>query len=710
MPRVIDESNELLQLHLQSLIALFKADKAHALTQYNMFKPDDIGAMFELLVSDTSGSHSNCCLKAAQGSWTAEALKHAQTVLFGKSFQVILERSPTSDYYNCELTDTESGENIITQLTAHNDISNVNLGAPFSSDRAYDEISRVVHVLSPDWVYLQEITEDSLTDLSKCLVDHYTSLMESPVEPGVTGDVVVKIRKDFVCRAVVVEWCSEEEVEVFAIDYGWTVRVRIGNVVASEDYLMELPAMAKLAHIQNLSNNNVFVKVQQASLKVLQSFYGHSISANVVTDRNIDILVKTSQFVFLWRKQVLIGRTLIEADRDKQFICSKAIYKCSIFIYLFDMDSAVKQFKAAGSVAEMSEALKEINARFQKVSLSHKDVLHGLVYYIHPDSMPRVIDESSELLQLHLQSLIALFKADKAHALTQYNMFKPDDIGAMFELLVSDTSGSHSNCCLKAAQGSWTAEALKHAQSVLFGKSFQVILERSPTSDYYNCELTDTESGENIITQLTAHSDISNVNLGAPFSADRAYDEISRVVHVLSPDWVYLQEITEDSLTDLSKCLVDHYTSLMESPVEPGVTGDVVVKIRKDFVCRAVVVEWCSEEEVEVFAIDYGWTVRVRIGNHHRSLLMDYLDGRYRFEAHIQNLSNNNVFVKVQQASLKVLQSFYGHSISANVVTDRNIDILKQVIETSNSAAVMFEVLLLLTQMKRYNRPAVSMF
>ena len=77
---------------------------------------------------------------------------------------------------------------------------------------------------------------------------------------------------------------------MFAIDYGWTVRVRIGNVVPSEEYLMELPAMAKLAHIQNLSNKAVFVKVQQASLKVLQSFYGHGISANVVSDRNIDIL------------------------------------------------------------------------------------------------------------------------------------------------------------------------------------------------------------------------------------------------------------------------------------------------------------------------------------------------------------------------------------------------------------------------------------
>ena len=98
----------------------------------------------------------------------------------------------------------------------------------------------------------------------------------------------------------------------------------------------------------------------------------------------------------------------------------------------------------------------------------------------------------------------------------------------------------------------------------------QVILERSPTSDYYNCELTDTETGENVINQLTAHSDISNINLGAPFSTDRAYDEISRVVHVLAPDWVYLQETTEDSLAELPKCLMDHYTSLMETPVEPG--------------------------------------------------------------------------------------------------------------------------------------------
>ena len=259
----IDESKVLLQIHLCSLKLLTMIHK-NLNVDTPLFNGDNLQYVFEFLAINSNSMHDQCCAKALDDMWVNETIEKARKIMIGQVYSALMELS--GEAYNIILQNIETQENVVEILSKECDLNVNNLSFNLSSSHTISEIVKVVHVINPEFVWVQELTED-LNELNKYLEEHITHAKLA--NPGNCNTIVRYKRLLF--RAQVVRWCDKTAL-IFAIDYGWEVEVDRKNVFQTEDHIAEMPPLAKLCRIINVYAPCKMIEFQRHTIQLLQTY------------------------------------------------------------------------------------------------------------------------------------------------------------------------------------------------------------------------------------------------------------------------------------------------------------------------------------------------------------------------------------------------------------------------------------------------------
>lgn len=317
----IDESRNLLRIHLTSLklLIILRSSPNIDATHFNA---ENFQFVFEFLSLCDSKMHADCCIKGLDNMWSIESIRKAKTLMNGQVYMAIMELS--GEAYSAEFKTIETQENVINLLAQEFDVNMNNLIFNLSSSQASSEIVKVIHVVSPEYVWVQEFTDD-INELTIVLEEHITT--NASIACPEHYQTIVKYKK-MVFRAQVTSW-SEKTAVVFAVDYGWEVEVDRNNVFQSEDHIAEIPPLAKLCKIINVGPPCENLDLQRHAIKFLQTctrnqqFVGKIVQSNQMysiinllkESRNsslvCDILLLFSQCSFHHKIRELVGSIIL---------------------------------------------------------------------------------------------------------------------------------------------------------------------------------------------------------------------------------------------------------------------------------------------------------------------------------------------------------------------------------------------------------------
>ena len=335
----IDQSDTMYELHCVSLQILRHFNQKQFKFVNNIISFDNIHVICNLLLLDQKKTHSACCAKSFQVSWDKKMIEQARDTMCGKVFEALFD-DLGGEIYDVELLKEDTGENVVDLLSKECCVDVNNLTVNFKSSSTFSEIVKVVHVVDPQFVWVQELS-DEIQEIDQDLTEHLSSAANRANEKDVY--VIVKTKR-MSFRGQVKEW-KNNSVVVFAVDFGWQCEVPTSHVFKAEDHLFEIPPLAKLCRIKNIIPPCKKTELQIHVLKLLHTvtscepFAGMLIKSQLEpvlclmkTTKNAkilcNILLYFSQLCFYPKHRSLAGELMIKPTLEcikKWFFCTEVL-------------------------------------------------------------------------------------------------------------------------------------------------------------------------------------------------------------------------------------------------------------------------------------------------------------------------------------------------------------------------------------------------
>ena len=336
----IDESNTLYELHCISLQILNHFNrKQYKFLNNSILTFENIYILVDLLMLDGDNAHESCCSKALEASWAAKTIEKARDLICGRVYEALFDEL-NGEIYDVELLTEDTGENVTDLLSRDCNVGVNNLTVNLKLPNSFYEKVKIIHVVNPQFVWVQELSED-IDEINQDLADHLASSGGRATDQDT--HVVVRTKK-MSFRGQVLAW-KNSSVLVFAIDYGWQAEVPPSYVFKSEDHIFEIPPMAKLCRIINIVPPSPKTELQIHAIEVLQTvttcepFAGILLRSHLgpiiellKTTRNArlecSILLLFSQLCYYSKNRGLAGGLMIKpilSCIQKWFFCTEVL-------------------------------------------------------------------------------------------------------------------------------------------------------------------------------------------------------------------------------------------------------------------------------------------------------------------------------------------------------------------------------------------------
>ena len=308
----IDQSESLYELHCISLEILTHFNqKKYRFLNNHLLTVQNIHVLDDLLMLNSINAHEPCCVKALEASWATKTVEKARDVMCGNVYDALFDEPTKDNIYDVELLAEDTGENVVDLLSKECDVEVNNLTLNLKSPNTFSETVKVVHVVNPQFVWVQELSDDIL-EINQDLADH----MASAAIRATNQDTWVVVRmKKLNFRGQVLAW-KASSVLVFAIDYGWQSEVPHSYVFTAEEHIFEIPSLAKLCRIINLVAPCKKTKLQIRVIKLLQTVTSSEPFAGTLLKNHLDPIVE-----------------LVKTTRNGVLLCNALLYFSQLCFY-----------------------------------------------------------------------------------------------------------------------------------------------------------------------------------------------------------------------------------------------------------------------------------------------------------------------------------------------------------------------------------------
>ena len=388
----IDQSDTLYELHCVSLQILRHFNQKQFNFLNSILSFDDIHLITDLLMLDKQNAHTVCCSKSFQGRWDTKMIEQARDTMCGNVYRAIYD-DLIGEVHDVELLKEDTGENVVDLLSKECDVGVNNLTANFRTSSSFSEIVKVVHVVDPQFVWVQELSDDIL-EIDQDISEHLSCSTNRANENDV--NVIVKTKK-ISFRGQVKEWKSTS-VLILAIDFGWQCEVHSSQVFKAEEHIFEIPPLAKLCRIKNVIPPCKKTELQIHVFKLLQTVTSCEPFANFLlkselgplfdllqTTRNArllcNILLYFSQLCFYSKNRNLAGELMIKPTLQcikRWFFCTGVLSQgLEVFRNLLSSSEKNREmFIFSGGL----EVAFNAYASYSKEDSVHSQVLHVLKF------------------------------------------------------------------------------------------------------------------------------------------------------------------------------------------------------------------------------------------------------------------------------------------------------------------------------------------